>query len=81
MLRTLIKSAFLSDCSAELTSDGFTISSTYDDCGFQATHENGVLTFSNKVVSDQADNNFGLILGRGTFSFDVSCKFADQRKF
>ena len=79
--RTCKQLAFLSECPCQQTDNGFTINSTFDDCGFKATHENGVLIFSN-TVSNQPGNNFGLLLGPLTsISFDVSCKFFDQRKF
>ena len=82
-MKTLIDSMplfFGSSCSADKTDDGFVISSGYDDCGFQATHQNGVLTFSNTIIGQESENTNGLLLG-SAISFTVSCKFFDQRKF
>ena len=63
-----------SGCSASETADGFRINSTFDNCGFQKRHENGVLIFSNSIIGR---NSF--LLGEET-SFVVSCKFMDHRK-
>ena len=62
-----------SDCSVSATADEFKLNSTFDDCGFEQRHENGVLTFSNSIVGRDS-----LLLGEET-SFVVSCKFMDQR--
>ena len=82
-LYILTKSASFSgsSCSAVQTSTGFSITSNFDECDFEATHENGVLTFSNTIVGQELENNFGLYLGGSTTSFTVSCKFLDQRNF
>ena len=59
----------------------FETTTSFDECGFQASHEDGVLVFSNKVSSEPG-NNFGLLFGPiPAFSFDISCKFHDVRNF
>ena len=75
-MNSLKKSASFSDgnCVATETPDGFSISSSFDDCGFQTKHENGILTFSNSIVGQDS-----LFLGKET-SFVVSCQFMDERE-
>ena len=75
-MNTSKKSASFSDsnCIASQTADGFSITSAFDECGFQTKHENGVLTFSNSIVGQDS-----LFLGKET-SFVVSCQYMDERK-
>ena len=77
---TFIKGASFdgTDCSAVETDEGFAINASLDDCGFEASHENGVLTFSNTIVGEESENDLGIILGNSA-SFTVSCQFVDER--
>ena len=76
------QSAYFTDnnCNAVETENGFTLDSTFENCGFEATHENGVVTFSNTITGDNvANNGDGPTLYMGSsVSFTVSCQFFDQ---
>ena len=68
-----------SSCSISFSSDRFYLSGSYDDCGFQVTHENDELVFSHSISGiHSTDLATDGIYASEVLSFPVTCRYADS---